>query len=60
MEKRWVIVARNEARKIVFFYKWIDETEPAQLENFVFEVKGWKVEILAKYREEDVIEHCQL
>jgi len=55
-----VIVAQNEAGKIVFFYKWIDETEPAQLENFVYEVKGWKVEILAKYREEDVIEHCQL
>ena len=62
MEKRWVIVARNSAGKIIFFYKWIveDESEPVYLGNFVQEAKGWNVTILALYREEDVVEHCQL
>ena len=58
--KKWIAVTKDNDGKIQFFYKWIDEEERTSIDNFVHEVKGWNVTILAVYREEDVIMHCTL
>lgn len=58
--KRWVAVTCDGNAKWRMFYKWIDESDAAQVDAFQHEVEGWGVNIVAMYREEDVIEYCQL
>lgn len=58
MEK--YIAVTESAGKIKIFDKFIDESEEKAIQNFIDEVKGWNVKILAIYKESDVVEHCSL
>lgn len=54
------IAVTESAGKIKIFDKFIDESEEKAIQNFIDEVKGWNVKILAIYKESDVVEHCSL
>ena len=58
--KRWVAVTCDGNAQWRIFYKWIDESDSAQIDSFQHEVESKGVHITTMYREEDVISHCIL
>lgn len=60
MTSRYVAITVNKDGKIEIFYKYIQDRDTKEIEQFEQEVKGWHNNLLCIYNEDDVIMKCAL